>query len=165
MVVVRPAGQVGKGEGNQSRRAGGLAGLGHCRPPSPPPARRPWDQSTDSVATSFQFGIARIGLALERPDVGHVADMGRVAVDHRAALVAGRRDQLGEEAHGHLHGGALHPGGGDLGLVDADELELDGLVAPLALADGADEAVIDIAAESCFSVLRSPSAKAVTTIS
>ena len=99
----------------------------------------------DSVATSFQFGSREADLAREGPDVGDVADMDRVAVDHLAVLVVGGRDQLGQEAHRHLRGLALELGVGDLGLVDADERELDRLAAALALGDGRDEAVIDLA--------------------
>ena len=82
-----------------------------------------------SVATSFQFGIARADVAREGPDVGDVGHLVGVAVDHRAVLGARHRDQLRPEAHRDLRGLAALLGGDEVGAVDRDEAGLDRLAA------------------------------------
>ena len=63
------------------------------------------------------------------------------------ALVARRRDELRDEAHGDLRRAGADGRVGDLGLVDADEAELDALALLLAIGDRAGEAVEHLAAE------------------
>ena len=61
------------------------------------------------------------------------------------ALVAGRRNQLADDAQRDMRLAALHLGRDDVRLVDADEGGLDLLRARLAVGDRRDEAVIDFA--------------------
>ena len=102
-------------------------------------------QSSASVATSFQFGSReRVSRAKVQTSLTSATVSGSPSIDV-AGLVAGRRDQLADDAQRHMRLAALHLGRDDVGLVDADEGGLDLLRSALALGDRRDEAVIDFA--------------------
>src|SRR5262245_11240510 len=92
-------------------------------------------------------GIARGDLARERPDVRHLLDALGIARNHRAAPVAGGRDQLAHELYGDLSGAVLQLGLDNVGPFDPDKALVDLLAAALAVGDGAGKPVVDLAAQ------------------
>ena len=100
-----------------------------------------------SVATSCQLGSRLPRRAGEGPHIGDVGHRLGASIDDGAGGIAGRGDQLGQEAHHDLGRLALKLGSGHLGLVDGHEGGFHRLAPALALGDRPLEALIDLLGE------------------
>src|SRR5579862_562969 len=98
----------------------------------------------------FPVRITRRGIARERPDIGNVAHLVGISVNHLAGFVARHRNDLRNEAHRDLRRALALLGRGDLRLVDGDETAFHQLTALLAFVDRGLEAVIDLARQQVF---------------
>src|SRR4029077_12709415 len=110
-------------------------------PPHPVPSRLLPGFGGDELP----IGIARRQIARERPHVGDVGYLFRVAFDHAARLVTRDRDQLRYETNRDLRRLRAQLGTGNIGLVDGHEPGFDALAFALALPDRGLETLVYVA--------------------